>query len=122
MNVLVHIDQSWSYQLFEFNKNYLSTQDFLKFIDDLYRSAADYLKAHSNFQRDLDKATWSSLITGALRICDEHPKIGSQLQSALQALHSQLRPALGALPGRITNTTTVCDQQGILLGIVCHTE
>ncbi len=122
MNVLIHIDQSWSYQFFEFNKNYLSTQDFFKFTDEFYRSAGEYLLAQANFQHGLSREDYGIITDRAFRICDAYPEIGRQLQFALTTLHNSLRPALGALPGLVHNLTTVTNTDGLLIGIVCETR
>jgi hypothetical protein len=118
MNILIHIDSSWSYHFFEFNKPAISTLDFFEFIDTFYSSAMLYLQTHVNHRFGLRAPEYNDGINGSMQICNKYPELAEKISQAFRDLHHRHRPSLGALQGPITKIQTICDDTGILTAIV----
>lgn len=122
MNILVYIDPSWSYRFFEFNKPAISKLDFFTFMDDFYSAAMLFIKTHANHKFGLSSTTYNAGITGAMDIGLKYPELSNKLTQAFLDLHHTHRVSFSALQGPITKMQTVCDDTGILTGIIVTVE
>lgn len=122
MNILIHIDPSWSYRFFEFNKPAIGKIDFMEFMDRFYSSAMLYLQTQANYPYNKCQAGYHSAISQAMALCNTYPELASKITQAFIDLHQTHRPSLGALQGPITKIQTVCDDTGILTAIVVTIE
>lgn len=118
MNILIHIEPSWSYHFFEFNKPAISKVDFFEFMDTFYSSAMLYIKAHVNYPFGSTPLEFNMQMSKAMELCNKYPELANKIIQAFRDLHHTHRPSLGALQGPITNLTTICDDTGILTAIV----
>lgn len=122
MNILIHIDPSWSYRFFEFNKPAISQLDFFEFVDTFYSSAMLFIQTHVNHKFGGTPITFNAGMAGAMDICVKYPTLANKLTQAFLDLHHLHRPSLGALQGPITKIQTICDDLGILTAIVVTIE
>lgn len=119
MNVFIYIDPSWSYKFFEFNKPAISEYDFYTFLDEFYTSAMLYVQTQSNHRFNMTPQAYDTGITNALHLRSRYPTLANKLTQAFHDLFHSHRTALSALQGPITHIQTLCDETGILVGIVC---
>lgn len=122
MNVLIHIDPSWSYRFFEFNKPAIGKVNFMVFLDTFYSSAMLYLKTQANFHYGTPTVEYHASISQAMALCNDYPELANKITQAFIDLHQTHRPSLGALQGPITKIQTVCDDTGILTAIIATIE
>lgn len=122
MNILLHIDPSWSYHFFEFNKPAISKLDFFEFMDSFYSSAMAFIQTQVNHKFGGTPTTYNAGMANAMDICVKYPELANKLTGAFRDLHHRHRPSLGALQGPITKIQTICDDMGILIAIVVTIE
>lgn len=119
MNVYVPIDPSWSYKFFEQNKAEIGrVPDFFKFMDRFYTCAMTYVTAYINYRFGLTGNAYNDHITTAMSVCNEYPSLGPLIQQAYRELYSIHRLSFEALQASVVNLQTICNDTGILTGIV----
>lgn len=121
MNIYISIDESWSYRFFEFNKVQLSTLDFFSFIDDFYKSAMMIIHAHMDFALLPNSPEFQRRMTIAHGILARYPELAIKIQAAYRELYDVHRVAFMAVERPVVDLQSICDEQGLLLGVVVVT-